>query len=1054
MRPPSRLCPALVAAVALVASLLAGGALPAGAAPLAARQPADGELVIPSAKEPTARSATLDALAAALPEPVGDLGDPQVQSAADAALLEEAAALRQPVEGAGSLLVAEGRVLVTIHLANLEPGVVEAVEAAGAVVVDVNETFAVVTARVAPSQLDAVSGVAGVQWVNEVRRPRTGTEDATQAEPDHGGGEGFDPGAPPVANAVNCSTNPTGIRSEGYTQLGVDAATVWQAVDGTGVTVGIISDSFDARSGAQADVVAAELPGPGNPCGHPSPVRVLDGFEGGVESDEGRAMAQIVHDLAPGAELTFATGFEGEYAMASAIEQLALDGADVIVDDIGYLGEPLFQDGPIAAAIDSVTAGGVTYFSAAGNDHVVVGGREVGSYEAPAFRAMGCPGAFPAGYTCHDFNPGAGQDSGNTSVIAPGSFYVTMLGWDDAMGESRTDLDAALLGPSGNVLALSIDSNAQSGRPVELVIYQNTSGSYLPVTLSIGRYAPATTGSGTPRLKTIVFALEASSVEWNTSSGGDVVGPTLFGHGATIRAGSIAAIPYHDPNQIEPFSSRGPARSCWDPVGSSPTSRFPQCLTTNLDVAATDGVRNSFFGPVVEGAHRFFGTSAAAPHAAAVAALQRQKQPCRSPEQFLAAQRASAVPVGGYGVAAAGSGRLQATRAITSLPPCDAPTVGAGFRSLEPTRILDSRGPNGGWAGPLPAGAPRDLQVTGRGGDSNIPASATAVVMNVTVTNATTGSFLTVWPSGQGQPTTSNLNFGPNQTIPNLVTVKLGVGGKVRIANAVGSVNVIADVVGYFDDGSEGGERFNPLGPKRLLDSRGATGGWGAPLVAGAPRSLTVVEPGNTYGVPATATAVIANITVVNPTSESFVSVWPAGSPQPGVSNLNFGAGQIIPNLAMVKIGKEGKIAFANAVGSVDVVVDVVGYYDPTRGARFFATTPTRILDSRHQQGAGRPWGTTYPTAVPVVGPASGVPEDATGLVANVTATDTTAQTVVTVYPTDIGRPNASNLNVVAGQTIPNLVVVPMAPSSGRTNIVNDKGSVNLIADVVGYFAP
>ena len=401
-------------------------------------------------------------------------------------------------------------------------------------------------------------------------------------------------------------------------------------------------------------------------------------------------------------------------------------------------------------------------------------------------------------------------------------------------------------------------------------------------------------------------------------------------------------------------------------------------------------------------------------------------------------------------VAANGAGPGPASTPSNAVVPWD----GAGYHPVTPARILDSRTAIGAWPGPLASGAPRDLQVTGLGGGSDVPASASAVVMNVTATGGTQNSFVTAWPSGTGPPTASNLNFAVGQTIPNLVTVKLGMGGKVSFRNAAGAVDLVADVVGYYDDGEGPGALFNGITPVRLLDSRAANGGWNAPLVAGSPRDLVVRQPERAGGVPASATAVVANVTVTEGTADSFVSVWPSGLPQPGVSNLNFAAGQTVPNLAVVKIGDGGAIRFANAVGSAHLVVDVVGYFDATAGARFHAITPTRVLDDRVGTGLSGPWGPGDARALPVAGAAgSNVPATATDLVANVTATGATAGTFVTAFPHGIDRPTSSNLNVGVGQTIPNLVTVKVG-TLGSVDLFNAAGSVDLIADVVGYYAP
>jgi streptogramin lyase len=379
------------------------------------------------------------------------------------------------------------------------------------------------------------------------------------------------------------------------------------------------------------------------------------------------------------------------------------------------------------------------------------------------------------------------------------------------------------------------------------------------------------------------------------------------------------------------------------------------------------------------------------------------------------------------------------------------PGRGGGYHPLAPARLLDSRLSAGGWASPLVAGSPRDLPVAGSDG---VPASAAAIVMNVTATGGSSSSFVAVWPAGEPQPPTSNLNFAAGETVPNLVTVKLGAGGRVSFANAVGAVDLVADVVGYYDDGIGTGDLFNGITPTRLLDSRTPTGKWGGPLEAGAPRDLDVRQPGVAGGVPATATALVLNVTATGATAGSYLSLWPSGIEKPGVSNLNFGAGQTIPNLVVVKIGDNGRVRFANAAGAVDVVADAVAYFDPTAGARFHAITPTRVLDDRAGTGLVGPWGPGESRTLSIAGaPGSNVAADAAGVVLNVTATGATEASFVTVYPAGGPRPGSSNLNFGVGQTIPNLVMTGVG-TGGAVALANTNGSVDLIADAVGYFRP
>ena len=278
------------------------------------------------------------------------------------------------------------------------------------------------------------------------------------------------------------------------------------------------------------------------------------------------------------------------------------------------------------------------------------------------------------------------------------------------------------------------------------------------------------------------------------------------------------------------------------------------------------------------------------------------------------------------------------------LPEASVVTPDGFYNPVVPARLLDTRGFNGAQVGapiaPVGAGQHVDVQITGAG---PVPASGVAaVVLNVTVTNATAhDSFVSVYPTGTTRPNVSNVNFVAGQTVPNRVIVKLGTGGtnagKVTFYNAAGSVNVIADVGGWYSDATASGTGagFNPLTPVRILDTRGINGTpVGAPIapLGQTPLKLLVAGVGGVSLMSSTTPpqAVVLNVTATDTVTDSggsFLTVWPDLVSQPGVSDLNFRAGLTIPNLVVVKVGADGKIAIANARGTADVVVDVVGWY-------------------------------------------------------------------------------------------------------------------------------
>jgi hypothetical protein len=223
----------------------------------------------------------------------------------------------------------------------------------------------------------------------------------------------------------------------------------------------------------------------------------------------------------------------------------------------------------------------------------------------------------------------------------------------------------------------------------------------------------------------------------------------------------------------------------------------------------------------------------------------------------------------------------------------------------------------------LAAGTTLPVQVTGVGG---VPfTGVSAVVLNVTAADQTANGVFTVFAAGSTRPLASNLNWVPGTPVPNRVIVPINATtGQVSIYNPLGSADAIVDVNGYFTDSTAAGSGFFTLFPSRIVDTRNGTGAPMAPVAAGTPLTVTVAGHG---GVPlAGATAVIINVTVANPSTASDLVVSPSGVVST-TSDLNFVAGQTVPNLVVVKLSALGKIDISNAFGTTNVIVDVVGYY-------------------------------------------------------------------------------------------------------------------------------
>jgi hypothetical protein len=251
------------------------------------------------------------------------------------------------------------------------------------------------------------------------------------------------------------------------------------------------------------------------------------------------------------------------------------------------------------------------------------------------------------------------------------------------------------------------------------------------------------------------------------------------------------------------------------------------------------------------------------------------------------------------------------------------------------------------------------------------------------------------------------------------------------------------------------GSTYQPLAPARVLDTRNGTGtGSATPVPHGGTIDLTVAGAG---GVPATGvTAVALNVTATNASGPpTYVTVFPSGAARPVASNLNVVPGQTAPNLVIVQVNN-GKISLYNAAGTVDLIADVQGWFGGNAGSKYVPIAPVRDLDTRDGTGTGGstaqlgPGGTIELTVAGVNGvPASGV----TAVVLNVAVTNVSGpDSFLTVFPTGTAPPLASNLNVVAGQTVANLVIARVG-ANGKVSIYNNLGTVDVIADVQGWFA-
>jgi hypothetical protein len=533
--------------------------------------------------------------------------------------------------------------------------------------------------------------------------------------------------------------------SQGVIQHRVDRLPA--GIDGSGVTVGVLSDSYDtntAPNSAALDISTGDLPGSGNPLGNTEPVVVLE--DSPARSDEGRAMLQIVHDLAPKARLGFATANGGQLNFANNIRALAGDPAapnfqagfeaDVIVDDVIYLDEPFFQDGIVAQAVDEVVAKGVSYFSSAGNrpatqaydSRVQLVPGNASSWANTNLDFTGVPASLYAGgfhnfagrgsvdiaqtvqFTANPngsntlvfqwnepFDPtpptpvGAPFASG-TGTVPTGGFseftfsgtagqgvYVFVDGDTSTTGTSIPDIVLELYGPDGTLLAekdtgtnpefIGIQLPQTGTYRVRVISFVPTQGGdyryevsnaelpeavlsdynllfFLSTGEFLGALAEVNTLTSRPielgginATVTVQLVIArantpapsrhvADRIRWvgfgnvNPQEYFSYLDPVTYGHNSAAGAISVAAYPFYPPFVPEAFTSPGPSTIYFDQ--DSRRLRHVE-YREKPDLAAMDGANTTFFGQEAleddDTFPNFFGTSASAPHAAAIAAL-------------------------------------------------------------------------------------------------------------------------------------------------------------------------------------------------------------------------------------------------------------------------------------------------------------------------------------------------------------------------------------------------------------------------------------------------
>ncbi len=479
-------------------------------------------------------------------------------------------------------LNADGRVMVDID-ATVTDALVAQIKAGGGQVIASVPDLHAVRALVSPVQAEALAGRADVRFI----RP-----------------------------AAEATTNVGSVTSQGDVAHAANTFRTRTNADGTGIRVGVLSDSIDNLATSQS-------------TGDLGAVTVLPG-QGGAGTGEGTAMLEIVHDIAPGAELFFATAFSSSESFAQNIRDLRAAGCNIIIDDVSYFDESPFQDGVISQAVNDVSASGVLYFSAAGNSGNKDGGTS-GTWEGN-FSDGGPLTVGTTSYRIHSF----GAATSNTVLSGGGNGRVDLF-WADPLGGSSNDYDLFVTDAAFTTV-LRASTNLQNGtqNPYESISTLNP-GERIVIAKHIGaadRFLHLDTGRAWLTYST------AGKTRGHNASGA----ANAFSVAATSAASRTTPFTSGTSVRVEPYSSDGPRRVFFNPNGTAITpgnfTATGGAVLQKPDITAADGISTS-----VPNFTTFSGTSAAAPHAGAIAALLTSFIPTLTPAQVRTALQNSALDI-------------------------------------------------------------------------------------------------------------------------------------------------------------------------------------------------------------------------------------------------------------------------------------------------------------------------------------------------------------------------------------------------------------------------
>jgi Subtilase family len=691
------------------------------------------------------------------------------------------------------------RIVVDI-IADVSETLLKQLETAGALVIDSHADLRAIRALIPADQIETIAASPDVQFigrkaesmVSKVRLPlssHAGTSVHAAAKGTLS--PGFEARAARVRKLIEAylqqhagtngspgvvpGTGQGSVTTEGDAAHLTAAARSTYGVSGAGLKIGVLSDSANSNGTVPAAQATGDLPptcpGPGGPC-----LTIVQDIAGG--SDEGAAMLEIIYDMAPGASLFFATADVSEAGFATNIQALQTAGCNIIVDDVFYFDEPVFQDGIVAQAVNTVTGLGALYFSSAGNEgnvSVNTSGYFEGDFNDTGSAAFTFPGGAKTG-TIHNFGTVATPVNGDI-ITATGEAYT--LNWADAQGASANDYDLFLVSSTGTVKGSS--TNIQSGT-------QNPFEQINPPALAAGD-------------RLVVFKVTgAASVAFaiNTLRGTLTVKTTgqTHGHSSAVAAYSVAAAPaagafngvapvgpfpgpFTSANLTETFTSDGPRRVFFNANGT-PITPGNFLFGTNggtvrakPDITGADGVHTTL--PSGSGLNPFYGTSAAAPAAASVAALALSAKPTLTPAQMRTALTTTAIDIDAAGYDnVSGFGIVMAPALLNSLGI-------PGFADVEFGAITASENPGNGDGILEPGeGGIVSIQLKNTNGvlpANNITAVLTSTTPGVTVTLPGSSAYPNL-PAGTGigtNITPFTFTLAPNLSCASVISFTLTV---------------------------------------------------------------------------------------------------------------------------------------------------------------------------------------------------------------------------------------------------------------------------------------